>query len=93
VAANGFEGVSKALSTHPKLALIDLGLPGLNGYQVALRLRDALQDEIRLVAYTAWGHDEARDRVTQAGFDGHIVKPVDLSELIPWLERAAVRAA
>jgi CheY-like chemotaxis protein len=92
VAADGFEGVRKALERHPGLALIDIGLPGLDGYQVAVRLRDALDGEVLLVAHTAYDGDEARERIVRAGFDGHLVKPAYLSQLAPWLERAAARA-
>ncbi len=92
VAADGFEGIRKALENHPGLALIDIDLPGLDGYQVAVRLRDALDGDILLVAYTAHGSSDARRRVERAGFDGHIVKPMDLEELNPWLRRAAARA-
>jgi DNA-binding response OmpR family regulator len=90
VAADGSEGVRKALASHPGLALIDLGLPDLDGYQVAVRLRDALHDDTLLVAYTAWDYAEIRERVVQAGFDGHLVKPAGLQELSAWLECAGM---
>ena len=92
VAADGFEGVRKALAGHPGLALIDIGLPGLDGYQVAGQLRDALDGDILMVACTAYGSADARRRVELAGFDGHLIKPLDLDELTPWLTRASAHA-
>jgi CheY-like chemotaxis protein len=89
VACDGSEGVRKALAEHPELALIDVNLPLLDGYQVAAFLRDALDGTILLVAYTALDREEVGERIAQAGFDGHIVKPAELSELAAWLQRAS----
>src|SRR4051812_35070412 len=55
VAADGVEGLQKALDLQPRVALIDIGLPGLDGYAVARRLRAAFGREMVLVAYTAYG--------------------------------------
>ena len=89
VAGDGFEGVRKALAEHPSLALIDLQLPALDGYEVAALLRDALDGTILLVAYTVLDDQDTGNRLAQAGFDGLIVKPVRLPELTAWLERAS----
>ena len=70
-----------ALSVHPEVALVDIGLPGFDGYEVARRLRDQLGKGIRLVALTGYGQPEDRDRARQAGFDDHLVKPVDPTQL------------
>jgi signal transduction histidine kinase/ActR/RegA family two-component response regulator len=86
LAEDGPEGVDKALSVHPDVALIDIGLPGLDGNEVARRIRSTLgSDEISLIAMTGYGQPEDRRRALQAGFDRYLVKPVDpaiLSQLL-----------
>jgi CheY-like chemotaxis protein len=88
-AEDGRQGVEKALRWHPDVALIDIGLPLLNGYQVAQRLRAALGRDVFLIAYTAYNQPEDRRRAFAAGFDAYLVKPVELSELDHWLMVAA----
>ncbi len=85
VAADGVEGVQKALAIHPDLALVDIGLPRLDGYQVARRICAALGENVILIAYTAYDSPDTAVRVIEAGFDAHLVKPIELSELAPWL--------
>jgi signal transduction histidine kinase/ActR/RegA family two-component response regulator len=75
--ADGTSGVETALRTTPDLVLVDIGLPGLDGYAVARRLRAALGQRVTLVALTGYGQSEDRRRTTEAGFDAHLVKPVD----------------
>jgi CheY-like chemotaxis protein len=70
-----------ALASQPDIALVDIGLPLLDGYQVAERLRAIFGARIFLIACTAYGRPEDRRRSWQAGFDVHLVKPVDLDEL------------
>ena len=79
-AADGERGLEAALRLRPDVALIDLGLPGLDGYEVARRLRAAGHRD-RLVAVTGYGQAEDRRRSADAGFDAHLVKPVDDAEL------------
>jgi two-component system, sensor histidine kinase len=92
-ARDGVEGVAVALAQHPDVALVDIGLPGIDGYEVARRLR---QDEatrgIRLIALTGYGLAEDQRRVLEAGFDLHLVKPVELSALLDRLADASVPA-
>ncbi|MGH7170828.1 MAG: response regulator [Gemmataceae bacterium] len=85
VAADGVEGVQKALARHPDVALVDIGLPRLDGYQVARRIRAALGQNVVLIAYTAYDDADTERRVIEAGFDAHLVKPIELRELAPWL--------
>jgi CheY-like chemotaxis protein len=88
VAPDGVEGVQRALELRPRLALVDIGLPRLDGYQVARRLRKAFGREILLVAYTAYGDPNDRVQALQAGFDLHLVKPLDWELFAPWLADA-----
>jgi CheY-like chemotaxis protein len=85
VAADGIDGVRQALRTRPEVAIIDIGLPGLDGCQVARRVRKALGREIVLVAYSAYDGADVETRVREAGFDGQVVKPADLQAFSPWL--------
>jgi len=62
----------------PQVALIDIGLPGLNGYELARRLLALPQvNGITLIAQTGWGRDEDRELSRQAGFQHHLIKPID----------------
>ena len=76
-AADGTSGVETALRTTPDLVLVDIGLPGLDGYAVARQLRAVLGHRVTLVALTGYGQSEDRRRTSEAGFDAHLVKPVD----------------
>jgi CheY-like chemotaxis protein len=89
VARDGVEGVEMGLSDHPQAAVIDIGLPRLDGYQVARRLRAEFGPHIFLITHTSNGRPEDRERALRAGFDVHLVKPVDPRELRAWLETAA----
>jgi PAS domain S-box-containing protein len=83
LAADGLHGVERALSLKPEVALVDIGLPGIDGYEVARRLRESFANgEMLLVALTGYGRPEDRDRAREAGFDAHLVKPVDPDELV-----------
>jgi signal transduction histidine kinase/CheY-like chemotaxis protein len=82
VAEDGESGVAKALAHHPDVALVDIGLPGLDGYQVAQHLRSAAGGAgIMLIALTGYGQPEDRRRALACGFNAHLVKPVDLDKL------------
>lgn len=81
-AHDGLEAVERAESFRPRIVLMDIGLPKLNGYEAAKRIRDMPGGgEIVMVALTGWGQDEDRRRSQEAGFDHHWVKPVDLQKL------------
>jgi CheY-like chemotaxis protein len=76
--ATGKEAVERGLANPPALALIDIGLPDIDGYEVARRLREGLGDGCgRLVALTGFGQPDDRRRALEAGFDEHLIKPVD----------------
>jgi signal transduction histidine kinase len=76
-AADGHEAVRLAASVKPRIALVDIGLPGLDGYEVARSVRTELGDSVHLIALTGYGQPEDRERARAAGFDAHLVKPVD----------------
>ncbi len=78
VAEDGQQGLAAILAQRPDAALIDIGLPGLNGYEIARRVRETLSSsDVRLVALTGYGQAKDRQAAFQAGFDEHLVKPVN----------------
>jgi signal transduction histidine kinase/ActR/RegA family two-component response regulator len=89
VAENGAQGIERALESQPQVALIDIGLPDMDGYEVARKLRAALGDRIFLVALTGYGQAEDLRKALEAGFDAHLIKPTDFNELARLLDRAA----
>lgn len=93
--ADGLDGVQQALSRLPSVALVDIGLPGIDGYEVARRLRANPDTQaMRLIALTGYGLAEDQRRVLEAGFDMHLVKPVDIAQLLGALgEPAPLRTA
>jgi CheY-like chemotaxis protein len=91
-AKNGPEAVETAMRVKPALALVDLGLPGFDGLEVARRLRrDPRTRDLLLVAVTGYGQPEDRERTASVGFEAHLVKPVSQDQLEEMLARA-VRA-
>jgi PAS domain S-box-containing protein len=82
IALSGLEGVEAAFGFRPDVVLCDLGLPGMDGYQVAARLRrDGISPPAKLVALTGYGAADDRKRSAEAGFSVHLIKPVDLASL------------
>jgi PAS domain S-box-containing protein len=76
------EAVDAAATFKPEMVLLDIGLPRLNGYEAARRIRELADGKgVLLVALTGWGQEEDRRRSKEAGFDHHLVKPVDPAEL------------
>lgn len=81
-AEEGLGGLELLKSVRPDVAVIDVGLPGLNGYEIARRFRaEAGSDGVMLVALTGYGTPEAVERSRQAGFDHHLIKPVNAEAL------------
>lgn len=80
VAVNGTSAVKEALAFHPDVCLLDIGLPDFDGYEVARQVRAQLPDTM-LIALTGWGQEEDRTRSRDAGFDHHVVKPIDWATL------------
>jgi PAS domain S-box-containing protein len=87
---NGADAIEAARLHHPSVVILDIGMPQLDGYQVAETLRrEARGNEYLLIALTGWGQAEDKQRALQAGFDFHFTKPVDLEAI----ESAIVRHA
>jgi len=81
-AYDGLDAVERAASFQPEIVLLDIGLPRLNGYDAARRIRERVpRGAITLIAVTGWGQDQDRRRSKEAGFDFHVVKPVDPDDL------------
>jgi two-component system CheB/CheR fusion protein len=92
IAHDGIAGLQEAQSFLPEIILLDVGLPGLDGYQVASRLRlDPATADVVLIALTGYGQAEDRRLALQAGFDYHLVKPVDADQLRILIERGRRR--
>jgi CheY-like chemotaxis protein len=81
-AHDGSTALRVAAELRPELILLDIGMPGMSGYEVARRPRElpGLGDAV-LVAHTGWGQEEDRRKTQEAGFNHHLVKPVCLQEL------------
>jgi CheY-like chemotaxis protein len=89
-AYSGPQALDVAAEFLPAVILLDIGMPGMNGYDVARRLREQPATRTALlVAMTGWGQDEDRQRSQEAGFDQHLVKPVDPESLKDLLARIA----
>ncbi|MFW5878193.1 MAG: ATP-binding protein [Myxococcota bacterium] len=80
-AATGEEALEALKEVRPDVCLVDIGLPGIDGYQVGEQARRILGKEALLVALTGYGHSEAKRRTREAGFDVHMTKPVDVPKL------------
>jgi len=82
VAHDGPQALAAFEACRPRMVLLDIGMPGMDGYEVARRLRASPGvPRASLVALTGWGQDEDRKRVREAGFDHHLVKPADFGTL------------
>src|SRR6185436_6152370 len=93
IAADGEEGLERIVATHPDLALVDVGLPKLDGYELAKRVKQRLDAPPTLVAVTGYGQRSDRTRALAAGFDDHITKPVRTETLQALIEATRTRLA
>jgi CheY-like chemotaxis protein len=90
-AVDGLEAVEAAAAFQPDLIRLDIGLPKLNGYDAARRIREERHDQrLVIVAMTGWGQEEDKRKSKEAGFDQHLVKPVDPGLLDELLESAPI---
>jgi CheY-like chemotaxis protein len=82
-------GLEAAAAGSPNIAVVDIGLPGMDGYQFARAMRERLGSGVRLIALTGYGTEADRQRSTEAGFDAHLTKPVDIDRLLTLITEAA----
>ena len=89
VAHDGEEALLACAEFAPHVILLDLGMPGMDGYEACRRIRNTPQGRIaRIIAVTGWGQEEDRRKAAMAGFDVHLVKPVDPDTLMQLLQDA-----
>jgi CheY-like chemotaxis protein len=90
VARDGPQALAAVTTYQPAVVLLDIGMPGMNGYEVAQRIRaDATITQPTIVALTGWGQPEDRRRAQEAGFDHHLIKPADLIALQRILDQSS----
>lgn len=93
-AGDGTSGAALILQLQPDVAIVDIGLPGMDGYEVAAQVRHRLgPDRLRLVAMTGYGDASDRRRTREAGFDTHLVKPAGIDEVVRMMLAPAPQAA
>jgi PAS domain S-box-containing protein len=86
LAHDGVEALESIENYHPEVVLLDIGLPKLDGHEVCRRVREQpWGKDIRIIALTGWGQEEDRRKSEEAGFNGHLVKPVDYDKLLALL--------
>lgn len=92
VACDGVEALQAAQADLPEMVVLDLGMPGMDGFEVARRLQTLPRsNEMLMVALTGWAQEEDRRRCYEAGFDGHLPKPVELDALRQFLAHPKLR--
>jgi PAS domain S-box-containing protein len=88
-AHDGAQALELVQTVRPRVALLDIGMPRLNGYEVAAKIREqSWGSSITLVAFTGWGQSQDRQRALDAGFDHHLTKPVDHESVLSLLRLA-----
>ena len=92
-AEDGTKGLEKLLASPPDVALIDIGLPGMNGYEIARQVREKIGAEVYLVALTGYGQADDKKEALAAGFDVHLTKPADFVDLQNILGQVPIRSA
>jgi CheY-like chemotaxis protein len=81
-AYDGFEAVQAVEAGMPEIIVMDLGMPSMDGYEAARRIRrQPGSKDVLLIALTGWGQSDARQRTMEAGFDHHLIKPVNFDEI------------
>jgi CheY-like chemotaxis protein len=87
IAHNGFNALEIAREFSPRIAFLDIGMPGMSGYDLARRLKELPElAGTTLVAVTGWGQEKDRQLSREAGFDHHLVKPVKLAQLLEMID-------
>jgi CheY-like chemotaxis protein len=88
VAEDGAAGLAKALAWHPEVGIFDIGMPGMDGFELARKVRQAKGDALVLIALTGYCTEKDRIKALGAGFDHHMGKPADFDLLYQLLRRA-----
>ena len=82
VAYSGADALEALATYKPAVVLLDIGMPDMDGYEVARRIRQRCElQDVTIIALTGWGQEEDRRRSEKAGFDFHLIKPADVSAL------------
>ena len=89
ISYSGEDAITLVDAYAPDAILLDIGMPGMDGYEVARKIRQAGNDDVLLVAVTGWSQVEDRQKSCAAGFDHHLSKPVDLDGLQALLAKVA----
>jgi len=92
IAYDGENGIMRATEFKPHVVLLDLGMPGIDGYDTCRRIRRSLGAHVFIVALTGWGQEQDKDEALRAGFDAHLTKPADPVALEQLLAAAGPRA-
>jgi CheY-like chemotaxis protein len=93
-ASDGQEALIQAETRKPEVVLLDIGMPELDGVQVGRKIRaESWGRRMTLIALTGWGQEADRKRTESAGFDAHLVKPLDIGALMPYLQPRESAAA
>ena len=90
IAHDGGSALELVASQRPHVVLLDIGLPDMDGYEVARQIRAQQRGPLRLIALTGWSQDEARQKALEAGFDHHLTKPTEPEALERLLGEPAV---
>ena len=87
-ATSGAQALAEGREFRPEVVLLDLGMPGMDGFEAAARMRsEPWGATARIIALTGWGQAEDKRRTAEAGFAAHFVKPLDLQALLPLLTK------
>jgi CheY-like chemotaxis protein len=89
VVFDGRRGLEAARTSHPRVLLLDLSLPQVDGYQVARSLRDEGYHDILIIALSGYGHEDDQQRSREAGIDYHMIKPADYRAIAELIARAS----
>jgi CheY-like chemotaxis protein len=89
VAEDGLDGLAQARRFHADVMVVDIGLPGIDGYELARRIRAERGNEVKLIAVTGYGQPDDRRRALDAGFDLHLTKPIDVKAMQTAIEATA----
>ncbi|MDQ6620975.1 MAG: response regulator [Pseudomonadota bacterium] len=82
VAYDGRQAIESACALRPSIVILDLAMPRVDGYAAAREIRAVLGEDVLMIAHTAWGHEGARQRTMEAGFNHHVVKTTELTVLL-----------